>query len=780
MRLAQDMLDKAFKLGLFDSHYYAVQAGEIFPDNKTAFDHFDTVGWKKNLNPSRFFDTRFYLQHNSDVRVEGINPLTHYIEYGRIEGREIRLGKGAISVKPQAPLDDDWNSIRGCNSEASAADSIEVVDIIIPVYRGYDDTLACIFSVLKSCNETPYRLIVIDDQSPDAKLSEMLDMLSAAGHIYLLRNTTNLGFVGTTNRGMLLSRYRDVVLLNSDTIVYGDWLDRLRYHAKKEQNIGTVTPFSNNATILSYPYYLANNNTDLETDYEDLDRMFRLGNYRRSSSIITGVGFCFYVNRSCIEHIGVFNVDLFGRGYGEENDFCRRAEKSGWQNLAAWDIFVRHTGEISFHDSALASKAAGYAALLSVHPEYDAEVQAFIAEDSLLEARRNVDLQRISAAKKRVLFIEHGRGGGTDRHIKDLAERLNHEDFIIIHCRPGEANTVLFSGLGLHEFPNLPTIAMHDRTRLLDFASQLKLDFVHIHSLLDFDLPSIAQFCIALSETGLPLYYTAHDYASICPKITMTDWSGMYCDSISEDYCLHCLSKEADSLAGTNITEWRSIYSDLFKKVRRIIVPHEDVTGRLKKYMPDVNSVIVRKHFGGRNISSNSINFTVPPGNQLKKVAIVGAIGPHKGSSLLLRIAADAYNRQLPLKFKLYGYSDRQELAQFPNMEVTGRYLDDEIHSMLRTDRPDVILLPSIWPETHCYTLDIAFESNLHPVVFDIGAQAARVREARFGTVLPLSYNLKPSELNEFLMSLSNDGNNTSMIPCAASWQSEKFYYDHD
>jgi GT2 family glycosyltransferase len=52
---------------------------------------------------------------------------------------------------------------------------------------------------------------------------------------------------------MRLHPERDVVLLNSDTVVANDWLDRLLACADLESRIGTVTPFSNNATICSFP-----------------------------------------------------------------------------------------------------------------------------------------------------------------------------------------------------------------------------------------------------------------------------------------------------------------------------------------------------------------------------------------------------------------------------------------------------------------------------------------------------------------------------------------------
>jgi GT2 family glycosyltransferase len=44
-----------------------------------------------------------------------------------------------------------------------------------------------------------------------------------------------------------------------------------------------------------------------------------------------------------MDDIGAFNASAFGRGYGEENDFCLRATARGWRNVAACDVFVRHT-----------------------------------------------------------------------------------------------------------------------------------------------------------------------------------------------------------------------------------------------------------------------------------------------------------------------------------------------------------------------------------------------------------------------------------------------------
>ena len=67
----------------------------------------------------------------------------------------------------------------------------------------------------------------MDDASPDPLLAAELRQLAEHGLVSLLVNGTNFGFVLIANRGLLLHENRDVVLLNSDTNVFGDWLDKI-------------------------------------------------------------------------------------------------------------------------------------------------------------------------------------------------------------------------------------------------------------------------------------------------------------------------------------------------------------------------------------------------------------------------------------------------------------------------------------------------------------------------------------------------------------------------
>ncbi|MCB1922034.1 MAG: glycosyltransferase family 2 protein, partial [Candidatus Competibacteraceae bacterium] len=199
---------------------------------------------------------------------------------------------------------------------------------------------------------TPWRLVVIDDASPEPEVSAWLQEVAATdSRIELLRNEQNLGFVGTVNRGMALAAERDVLLLNSDTEVANDWLDRIRAAAYGDQKVASVTPFSNNATICSYPRFCQDNDLPEGWPVAELDALFAKVNPGQVVDVPTGVGFCMYIRRAALNDVGLFDVEHFGKGYGEENDFCIRAHKAGWRNLHLLDTFVLHSGGVSFGDS---------------------------------------------------------------------------------------------------------------------------------------------------------------------------------------------------------------------------------------------------------------------------------------------------------------------------------------------------------------------------------------------------------------------------------------------
>jgi GT2 family glycosyltransferase len=284
----------------------------------------------------------------------------------------------------------------GCNNPAMAS----AIDVIIPVYRGEAETRACLESVLAAATRTPREIVVIDDAGPEPGLRAWIGQVASGGGITLVSHPENRGFVASCNEGMALHRGRDVVLLNSDTEVADGWLDRLEACARSDPAIGTATPFSNNATILSYPRTLEANALPPGETTASLDAAFARANRGAVVEIPTAVGFCMYIARRCLEAIGPFDEARYGAGYGEEVDFCMRAARAGFRNVAAADVFVRHVGEVSFGASGNERRQRAQAIVDELYPEFQVRVRDFIARDPLAPYRRRVDQYRASPLRR--------------------------------------------------------------------------------------------------------------------------------------------------------------------------------------------------------------------------------------------------------------------------------------------------------------------------------------------------------------------------------------------
>jgi hypothetical protein len=77
--------------------------------------------------------------------------------------------------------------------------------------------------------------------------------------------------------------------------VANDWIDRLRAAAYSDARVCSVTPFTNNGTICSYPEFCEANTGPVGRTIAEVDRAFAVANARRVIDIPTAVGFCMYV-----------------------------------------------------------------------------------------------------------------------------------------------------------------------------------------------------------------------------------------------------------------------------------------------------------------------------------------------------------------------------------------------------------------------------------------------------------------------------------------------------
>lgn len=264
------------------------------------------------------------------------------------------------------------------------------VDIIVPVYNAAALLLRCLSALDRNTPPEQARVTVIDDASPDPQIAPLLRDWSERSPLRqrVLRNDSNLGFVGSVNRG-IAQTLGDVLLLNADTEVTPGWLARMRRALDADPRVASVTPFSNNAEICSWPEFCKA--APVPADPERIARAFGLADAPTYPELPTAVGFCMLIRRATLCAIGDFDQATFGRGYGEENDFCLRAVAHGWRNVLADDCYVVHAGGGSFAPLGLKPGGDNLARLLARYPRYNALVAQYIAADPLAGRRAQVE-----------------------------------------------------------------------------------------------------------------------------------------------------------------------------------------------------------------------------------------------------------------------------------------------------------------------------------------------------------------------------------------------------
>ncbi|CAO3383444.1 glycosyltransferase [Azospirillum argentinense] len=659
-----------------------------------------------------------------------------------------------------------------------------VVDVIIPVYRGREDTLACLRSVFTAAGEdgTPYEVIVIDDDGPEPELACDLARLAEQGRITLLRNERNLGFPATVNRGLRLHPDRDVVLLNADTLVAGNWLARLRAAAHTSHDTGTVTPLSNDATILSYPSGRERPPPPSLAGTAVLDRQARAANAGLRVELPTAVGFCMYIRRDCLDETGPFEEHLFGRGYGEENDFCLRARTLGWRHLGAADVFVAHIGGRSFGRQKIILAARNGRLLESLHPGYDALVQAFIAADPLLAARRRLDLARWAAEEPEprppaVLLVTLSGRGGVTRFVAERAAALRAEGWRVLRLTPetgedpdappaeDEEGSGDDGGQGLP--PADPPerrcrIEVADRPELRDLVFRTQAEFeelvtvlrqagtaaVEIHHTLGHD-PAVLHLA---NRLGVPYDLTVHDYGLICPRVNLVDGNGRYCGEPDLAACERCTADPDDRAdPDLTVTALRRRTRALVARARRVTVPTRDVADRLTRHTAP-RPIELRPWETVSPPQRPAPRPARPPGGRWR-VCTIGAIGLQKGYEVLLACARDAASRDLPLEFVVVGFSEEDPpLFETGRIFVTGRFAEEEAVALVRAQQAHLTFLPSISPETWCYALSTAWRAGLEVAAFDLGAIGERIRHGGGGHLLPPE--LAPATINDMLLGI--------------------------
>jgi len=171
-----------------------------------------------------------------------------------------------------------------------------MIDIVIPFYSQPELLESCISSIQKNSCSGDYRVVIVNDASPDDDTTtKLFRKLSAQDAIIILAHESNQGFVAAANTGFRFSKSNHVILLNSDTLVTPGWIEKLSQCANSNPRVASVSPLTNNGTIFSIPHINNNNSLPSGVTPNTMNSLLESLSAKQYPQVPTTHGFCMFI-----------------------------------------------------------------------------------------------------------------------------------------------------------------------------------------------------------------------------------------------------------------------------------------------------------------------------------------------------------------------------------------------------------------------------------------------------------------------------------------------------
>jgi GT2 family glycosyltransferase len=663
-----------------------------------------------------------------------------------------RLGLAAPDVAEL--LDPAWLAERASERPAAAALGVRVV---MPVHDGFE-VLQAALGRLVAHTDMPLHLVLVEDASRDPRVRPWLRDWAAAAEgrdgvtVTLLEHAENMGFIASVNRGFAAlgfgeedaarahapgqgAREAPVVLLNADALVPAGWAQRLIAPLGAGRDVASVTPMSNDAEIFSAPAICAP--TALAPGQaEAMDAAARmLVPPATPVAAPTGVGFCMAIAPHWLARAPRFDT-AFGRGYGEEVDWCRKLARQGARHVAAPDLFVEHRGATSFGEAEKRRLVTrNNAEIARRYPGYDAEVQRFILNDPLTTARVRLALAFLDSHPDLAevpVFIAHSLGGGAEHALQARISAQAPVGAVVIRLG------------GLHRYrleivteAGVTAAATEDAALLQRLVAQVtKRRIVYSCAVGAQEPEHVPDLLCALAE-GASLDIKFHDFFPVSPSYNLLDADGVYrgppTAAGTTDPAHVCRDRAG---AAVPLAAWQASWGRAVDRAERLVVFSESSREIVAAVYPQAARRIV--------VAPHELPVDVPrmqPGPSggdkgALVIGVLGNIGPPKGARLLQRLSAEL--RAVPdAGLVLLGQID----PAFPldrGAIVHGPYDRRDIPYLVGKYGIDLWLVPAVWPETFSFATHECAATGLPMIAFDLGAQAEVVGALPNGLLLPL------------------------------------------
>lgn len=605
------------------------------------------------------------------------------------------------------------------------------ITIIVPVFNAFEILQENLRRV-KENTEGPWTLIIVDDASSDERVRPFLKEWTNSKHFasgtnaLLLENAENLGFVGSVNRAfeIALEQNNHTVLLNSDAFVPKGWAPRLLQPILDDRQVATTTPMSNDAEIFSVPA-ICKSDPLLPGAVDTIDLAAqRFDTSASQAPAPTGVGFCMAINVAFLKQFPKFD-EAFGRGYGEEVDWCQKVGALGGRHIGIANLFVEHAGGSSFGTATKQQLISNNGMIITArYPTYDRSVQQFISADPLASHRFALGLAWASAQTTGHLdiFIAHSLGGGAEAYLETRLDSLKGQNKAAVVIRVGGIKRLQ---LELHTHLGVQVMSTGSVAFCLDLFEPVPMrNVVYSCAAADPDPLGLIELMKGLSSgSGNTLEVLFHDYLPISPSYTLLDAHQQYHGVPSENE-----ADPAHRFRGpteiVDLKSWRKGWASLLDQAQKIIVFSDNSRSIVSEAFPSQRAKVTTVP---HKVSAKVQAIPIPGQGPIPTVGVLGNIGVHKGAGVLQDLSRHLKASKQG-RLVLVGNIDPDYKIYRPSL-VHGSYELDELPELVKKYGIQNWLMPSIWPETFSFVTHEMINTGLPVWSFNLGAQGDLVRE---------------------------------------------------
>jgi hypothetical protein len=245
------------------------------------------------------------------------------------------------------------------------------LSICIPTLQAKTLLHDCLQSIYAHTH-VAFEIIVVDNASRDGTLEMLRDEFPAAR---VIANERNAGFAKPMNQALRVSQGRYALLLNNDTLVLPNALDRLVAFADAHPPIGICGPkvLNRDGTLQKQCRRSYATPWDLFCYFAGLSALcprsplfarylmtYRDENETHPADAVSGS--CMLIRRAVIDQIGLLDERFFA--YQEDADYCFRAQRAGWQ------IYYFPDAQIVHYASQGGSRVNPYRSIWEWHRSY--------------------------------------------------------------------------------------------------------------------------------------------------------------------------------------------------------------------------------------------------------------------------------------------------------------------------------------------------------------------------------------------------------------------------